>query len=618
MDLKPYDRTIKQIFNNIEYDIDFYQREYKWSDRLDYKPITSILNDIYHPFEKEYKPNLDTTQENIQKFEWYYLNSFMSNLDGRKFIVDGQQRLTTLTLISLALYHLASENKLEHNIVDTLKNSVFGSNEYGTTFWVGFRDRKEALNDILNNNLEYQRVGENISETNIYENYGIIYSFLEKKLTTVHKMKTFILYFRERVILIEIEVDKTNDVAMVFEVINDRGVPLKAYEILKGKLLSSINKSDNEKYIDIWEKKIAQIESFGEKWIDNFFFHFFRGRYSDNSEQYRSIDKEKYHKTIFLDDFNAKIKLKSDEQRAKDFIEKELIYYVDIYCDIIKNYNDYNKDYEHIYFNGINDIDGQFVLILSAIELNDKYRNEKIQLVSKLFDRHFVILQLTSPSYRSNDFNNSVIALNTLIRNKDLSAIRSNFENKLIEDVAKANARDTLDTSFKYELFKNKNYSQYGAGFLRYFYARVDHYVAHLTNLPAYGNYYQLALQSKGDMVFHIDHIITNNEKNKNLFDDEEDFNIQRNRLGALVLLKGKDNQSSNDELYKDKLQTYSVKGARWAQTLTKGFYKSNPDFKKSIKRNSLDFKPYSNFAKNEIEERHELLFNIVKLIWEL
>ena len=72
----------------------------------------------------------------------------MTNTDGSKYIVDGQQRLTTLTLINLALYHLANDFKLDNNIIDTLKNSVFGSNEYGVTTGADSETAK-ALNDIL-------------------------------------------------------------------------------------------------------------------------------------------------------------------------------------------------------------------------------------------------------------------------------------------------------------------------------------------------------------------------------------------------------------------------------------------------------------------------------------
>ena len=133
-----------------------------------------------------------------------------------------------------------------------------------------------------------------------------------------------------------------------------------------------------------------------------------------------------------------------------------------------------------------------------------------------------------------------------------------------------------------------------------------------------YGSYYQLILQSHGDMVFHIEHIISNNKKNLALFKSEDEFNTERNRLGALVLLKGSDNEASGDELYKEKQKTYSVKGTRFAQTLLKDFYQSNPDFKKNIKKYNLKFVPCPIFRKDEIEARHKLLFEIIKHIWQL
>jgi hypothetical protein len=75
MGLKPYDRKISQIFNNIQYDVDFYQREYKWTDEghKDYKPVSSLLKDIFYRFDLEkYNPNQTINEESIDKLEWYY------------------------------------------------------------------------------------------------------------------------------------------------------------------------------------------------------------------------------------------------------------------------------------------------------------------------------------------------------------------------------------------------------------------------------------------------------------------------------------------------------------------------------------------------------------------
>ncbi len=85
MGLKPYDRQVKDVFNGIQYDIDFYQRDYRWSDDLEWKTVTSLLKDIFYRFDLEkYNPNQEVTHESISKLEWYYLNSYMTNITGGK------------------------------------------------------------------------------------------------------------------------------------------------------------------------------------------------------------------------------------------------------------------------------------------------------------------------------------------------------------------------------------------------------------------------------------------------------------------------------------------------------------------------------------------------------
>ena len=620
MGLKPYDRKISQIFNNIQYDVDFYQREYKWNDELEYKPVSSLLKDIFYRFDLEkYNPNQVINQESTEKLEWYYLNTFMTNLiKGKKYIVDGQQRLTTLTLVSIGLYHLAIQHKLEQHIVDSLKNSIVGVTEFGKTFWMGFKDRKDALEDVLENSKEFKkRKDENIvSERNIYKNYLVIFNQLDAKFKTAHKLQTFISYLRHRVYLIEIEIDKDKDVAMVFEVINDRGVPLKPYEILKGKILSQIDITDRDYYIDIWEKQIEKIERNGEKMIDEFFGYYFRSKYSENADQYSKLDKTRYHKTIFLDDYEPNIGLKNNEEKARFFVEKTLPYFSDVFVEMLKYYQDYHKDYEFIYFNKLNDMDGQFVLTLSAIELDDKMRTEKIKLIPKYFDKFFSLVNLTN-SYKSNEFNTNVISITIDIRNKSIELSKSSFENQLSTVVKKKYDRENLDKAFKYEFFKNVGYNDFGKTFLRYYFARIDHYISDFSSESEYGNYYQLVAQSQGGNVYHIEHIITNHEDNLLLFEDEEEFNFQRNRLGGLLLLKGKDNQSSGDELYSEKLKTYNVVGTYYARTLLPDMYHKKVTFAKFIKENNLNFKSYHTYGKTEIEERHLLLYELTKKIWE-
>ena len=54
---------------------------------------------------------------------------------------------------------------------------------------------------------------------------------------------------------------------------------------------------------------------------------------------------------------------------------------------------------------------------------------------------------------------------------------------------------------------------------------------------------------------FHIEHILSRNEESQKHFEDEDTFLVERNRLGGILLLKGKDNISSSNEVYQQKIK---------------------------------------------------------------
>ncbi len=98
---------------------------------------------------------------------------------------------------------------------------------------------------------------------------------------------------------------------------------------------------------------------------------------------------------------------------------------------------------------------------------------------------------------------------------------------------------------------------------------------------------------------------------------NEELFEQERNRLGGLLLLRGRDNISSNNELYVNKLQTYG-NTLYWNETLRADSYKSKLAMD-DLKRNfNLDLRPYDDsFGSAELESRQKLLFDISSLIWK-
>jgi hypothetical protein len=97
---------------------------------------------------------------------------------------------------------------------------------------------------------------------------------------------------------------------------------------------------------------------------------------------------------------------------------------------------------------------------------------------------------------------------------------------------------------------------------------------------------------------------------------DEEVFEQERNRLGGILLLKGKDNISSNNETYSEKLKSYA-NTLYWNETLRADSYKSKLDMTELRNRYGLDLRPLDHFGPDELEARQKLLFNLIAIIWK-
>ena len=138
-----------------------------------------------------------------------------------------------------------------------------------------------------------------ISAMNMVQNYGVISAELDARLTSQHAFDTFVHYSLSRLVLINLSVETTH-VSMVFEVINDRGVRLKPYEILKGKLLGQIDKVelDNGKFNEPWERQLQAVNDFREDEIDGFFRYWLKAKFADSRKIGQRFDGD-YHREMF-------------------------------------------------------------------------------------------------------------------------------------------------------------------------------------------------------------------------------------------------------------------------------------------------------------------------------
>ncbi len=614
MDVLPDKQNLDQVFANTTYYIDFYQRQYKWDD----VPVKRLLDDIFYKFGIEYPRYKDSDidfEKLAEKYSWYYLNTYVTNvIDGKRFVVDGQQRLTTLTLILIKLRHLASLFSSE--LKDWITNKIAGQSGFKKEFWMNHESHKSVMQSLFNEDTDIDKIDTStgITAINMVKNYKIISTYLDRELSEKHKFESFVFYFLKRLVLINLNVEQT-DVPMVFEVINDRGVRLKSYEILKGKLLGQIDKEELEslKLNDLWENQVSIVNNYKEDEIDNFFIYYLRSRFANTIGEARNYDRD-YHRKIFTPEVNNELKLLHNPKEVKGFLQNEFKYFSNLYSIIYKYSESPTDEFVHVYYNRLNEMDSQFLLILAACTLNDPYEKDKIKLISYNVDRLFSLLQLQR-SYDSNDFNVAIYKISSEIRDKSIDEIRPVFDKYMLELLSAARGVQTTD-GYSYALFKDTGI-ELSKRFKRYFFARIEEFIAKNTNLNMKHSLYDLVANTGSVNGFHIEHILAQNDENKKIFnDDEELFERERNRLGGLLLLKGKDNISSNNETYLNKLKSYA-NTLYWNETLREDTYKSKLDFTNMINKHKLSFRPMNEFGPSELEERHKLLFNMSKKIWE-
>ena len=122
VDSKAY--PLKELFLD-KFDVDFYQREYVWQK----KQLEDLMTDLSTEFLKNWAEN--DTPEKVRSYDPYFMGEIvLSYREGkRSSIIDGQQRITTFTL--LLIYLVKTYGNLPLFPRSDIENAIY-SNDYGT------------------------------------------------------------------------------------------------------------------------------------------------------------------------------------------------------------------------------------------------------------------------------------------------------------------------------------------------------------------------------------------------------------------------------------------------------------------------------------------------------
>lgn len=308
-------KELKSIFSDFWFIIPEYQRAYSWEE--------DQINDLLEDF-------LSSCQN--RKDDEYFLGSLvLKRTDERAFlefeVLDGQQRLTTLLLITAVLRDLATDETLKK----TLAKRIFQeSNEFD-----GIPERTRIIYKTRDEVEEF--IKEFVVAENGTEKVSDIKSRVEDFDKSISHLASAILVIRDfitrnkgelenlakfislRPIFIYVSAESREDAFRLFTIINNRGLPLEDHDIFKSINIGEVEQRERDKYARKWEEIENDLGEDFSPFLSNF----------------RAVLSLKRQDKNLIDDFEENIYKKKLLLKGKNTIDS-MAKYKEIYDKIIK------------------------------------------------------------------------------------------------------------------------------------------------------------------------------------------------------------------------------------------------------------------------------------------
>ncbi|MBN8798765.1 MAG: DUF262 domain-containing protein, partial [Stenotrophomonas nitritireducens] len=279
-------RTVSEVLKGKRYGIDYYQREYRWQR----KQVKELVDDLTDQFLQWYR--LGQPRGAVEKYGNYFLGSIiLSERDGHRYIVDGQQRLTTVTLLLLLLHRRQGERKDRVVLEDLIYSERFGEKAFN----LAVEDRRAIMSALFNGEVPDTSEASESVQT-IVARYQDLDELLQEQVEEIDEaaLPYFCDWLTEKVYLIEISAASDEDAYTIFETMNDRGLSLTPLDMLKGYLLANIGDiGQRNEAARVWRERIEALRKLGKDEDTDAVKAWLRARYADSVRERRSGSENK-------------------------------------------------------------------------------------------------------------------------------------------------------------------------------------------------------------------------------------------------------------------------------------------------------------------------------------
>jgi len=599
-------KTVRELLSGQRYSIDYYQREFKWKR----KQVQELVDDLTQRFLDDY----DETDERdeVQNYGHYFLGSIiLSKRDNETFIVDGQQRLTTLTLLLVLLHHRQGDREDAVALPDMIFSEKYGQRKFN----IHVPDRVPVMEALFKDEAFDPSDGSE-SVQHIYDRYSDLDELLPDDISG-RALPFFVDWLRENVHLVQITAMSDEDAYTIFETMNDRGLSLSPLDMLKGYLLNNItDPTKRNEAAKTWLKRTEALRALGKEEDSDAVKTWLRAKHAQTvRERKRGAENRDFERIgsefhRWVRDNSDAMGLKSSDDYLR-FIQRDFSHYARIYARLQIASERPVDGLEVVYYVTSAGFTLQYPLYLAPITPDDDPANvdQKIRIVGTYLD---ILIARRAVNYLSMGFNN--MAYNVFI---SMLAIRDLPPDKLAKTLHDQLANTDCDfdgaNDGKRSGIKNFYLNHWSKRYIKWLLARMTDHVERASGQPSQFANYMLG----GKKGFEVEHIWADKyERHTGEFGHESEFADYRNRMGGLLLLPKSFNASYGALPYDNKLDHYNAQNLL-ARSLHPNCYDHNPGFKRFVQESDLPFRSMEQFRKANLDERTDLYRQLADQVWD-
>lgn len=239
-------KPLWKVLNDREffYKIPDYQRPYSWEK----DQISELVDDLTSAYKNNYS-------------ESYFCGSLVlvnNEHDERYDVIDGQQRLTTFTLLCCVIRdcYVTDLDKEANDFINRAIRDEYETNKARLKFLTSLQMRNDFEEEVLNGiNFENINNPEKSFPKNRYlQNAYYLRDFLKEKFCELNiTPNDFVKWVFKNVALTVLITPNLNNAIKIFNVLNNRGLELRPMDILKSQLMVELNTEDRTTFRSKWE-----------------------------------------------------------------------------------------------------------------------------------------------------------------------------------------------------------------------------------------------------------------------------------------------------------------------------------------------------------------------------